>query len=611
MAGFINSDDLEEVRARARIDDVAAAYVTLKPAGAGTLKGLCPFHDEKTPSFQVTPARGLFYCFGCGKGGDTVAFVQEINNLSFKEAVEFLAAKYGVQLRYTDEAKPTGVNRMRLLEANAAAAAFFADHLAGAEGRPGREFLTGRGFTSQAALRFGVGFAPRSGRELGAYLRTKGFTDAELVEAGLVRASGWDYFQGRVIWPIRDAGQAVLGFGARRLFDDDRMPGKYINTPETPLYRKSHVLYGLDLARSAIGNRSMAVVVEGYTDVMACHLAGIDTAIASCGTAFGADHAKTIQRLMGEGADSGQVVFTFDGDEAGRNAALKVFGQDSLFRASTYAAIDPGGLDPCDLRLQRGDQALRDLIEARVPLYEFVMASIVARYDLRHADARLGAVREAARLVGAIRDRSKVDEYIKELAFMTGSTPELVRREVQGRRGGPAQTPVTPGPPPDEPPPAPAASLPDPGDRSLLAERDTLKLILQNPELFDGDEPWRGLAEADFTHGAYRALFRTVASLDPATGRWPAVVIEKLGHADLKDLALQLCVEAPLTEATPRVAGEYVAKLQLGSLDRELKALKDRMQRTNPADPGYQPMFAAMVEQEVRRKDLIRASTGE
>ena len=607
MAGFFNPDDLEEVRSRARIDDVASSHVTLKPAGAGTLKGLCPFHDEKTPSFQVTPARGLYYCFGCGQGGDTVDFVQAINNLSFPEAVEFLADKYGVQLRRTDEATQAGISRVRLLEANAAAASFFADCLSGEQGQPGRAFLSERGFSKESAERFGVGYSPRGGRELAGYLRSKGFSEAELIEAGLIRTGGWDYFQGRVVWPIRDAGQAVLGFGARRLFDDDRMPAKYINTPETPLYRKSHVLYGLDLARTAIGATSQAVVVEGYTDVMACHLAGIETAVASCGTAFGADHAKMIQRLMGDQASSGQVIFTFDGDEAGRNAAVKVFKDDAIFTASTYAAIAPDGLDPCDLRQQRGDQALRELIAARVPLYQFVMGNIVSQYSLDHADARISAVRQAARLVTSIRDQSQIDAYINELAFLVGVEASMVRREVQAaRRKGPAPAPEV-----EQANPTPPPSLPSPGDRRLLAERDTLKLILQDPGLFDGDQPWNGLEETDFTHGAYRALWRAIASLDPGQDRWPTVVIDHLRHADLKDLALQLSVEPPLTPMTLRHTGEYVAKLKLLTLDRDIAQLKSKMQRTNPMDADYQPMFQTMVEMESRRKDLIRASTGE
>ena len=608
MAGFINSDDIDEVRSRARIDDVVASYVTLKPAGAGTLKGLCPFHDEKTPSFQVTPARGLYYCFGCGKGGDTVSFVQEINNLSFREAIEFLADKYGVTLRYTDDdAKPTGTSRVRLLEANAAAAQFFADCLAGPAGLPGRNFLDGRGFSREAAERFGVGYAPRGGHDLAGYLRGKGFHNEELISAGLMRNGGWDFFQGRVVWPIRDAGQAVLGFGARRLFDDDRMPAKYINTPETPVYKKSHVLYGLDLARLPIGTKSQAVIVEGYTDVMACHLAGIDTAVAACGTAFGTDHAKMIQRLMGDRATSGQVIFTFDGDEAGRNAALKVFKEDSLFTASTWAAIEATGLDPCDLRMQRGDQAVRDLIASRVPLYQFVMTSIVSRYDLDHADARLNAVREAAPLVTSIRDQSQVDTYINDLAFLAGLDPQTVRREVLGARKKSAAPVVT------APTDAPPSALPAPDDRRLLAERDTLKLILQAPALFDTDEAWDGLAERDFTHGAYRALFRTIAGLGSNHARWPSAVIDGLTHEDLKGLALQLSVEPPLADLTPRCALEYAAKLKLLTLDRDMTELKSKLQRTNPVTNAeiYQQMFQEMIDLEVRRKDLIHLSTGE
>ena len=611
MAGLINPDDVDEVRSRARIDDVVASQVTLKPAGAGTLKGLCPFHDEKTPSFQVTPARGLYYCFGCGKGGDTVDFVREINNLSFREAIEFLADKYGVRLRYTDEnVKPTGASRMRLLEANATAAQFFAARLGGSDAGAGRAFLTERGFSKEVAEHFGIGFAPRGGRDLANHLRAAGFSDEELVTAGLIRSGGWDFFQGRLIWPIRDAGQAVLGFGARHLFDDDRMPAKYINTPETPVYKKSHVLYGLDLARGPIGAQSQAVVVEGYTDVMACHLAGVDTAVASCGTAFGPDHAKMIQRLMG-GRASGKVIFTFDGDEAGRNAALKVFKEDALFTASTWVAIEPNGLDPCEVRMQFGDQAVRDLIAKKEELYKFVMRSILARYNLDHADARLAAVREAAPLVTAIRDQSQVDNYINELASLAGFLdPGIVRREVRGAH----RKSTAPNTPPETPPPVPtASSLPAPGDRRLLAERDTIKLILQSPTLFEGDEAWNGLSERDFTHGAYRALFRTSAGLGSDRSHWPGSVIDALTHLDLKDLALQLSVEPPRAEPTPRSALEYASKLKLLTLDRDMAELKSKLQRTNPvANPEvYQEMFQEMINLEVRRKQLIRLSTGE
>ncbi|MDR1449739.1 MAG: DNA primase, partial [Propionibacteriaceae bacterium] len=441
MAGRILPEDIEEVRRRARIDDVVSSHVTLRRAGAGALKGLCPFHDEKTPSFQVTPSRGLYYCFGCGAGGDAVRFVEQIDNLSFPEAVEFLAAKYGVQLRYAEEsagAPPAGA-RVRLLAANAAAAEFFAAALRGEEAAQARRFLIDRGFDQQAAERFGLGFAPRQGRALVHHLRGLGYGEDELVAAGLARRGGWDFFQSRLIWPIRDAGRATLGFGGRRLFEDDRLPAKYVNTPETFVYKKSQVLYGLDLARVPIGKKSQAVIVEGYTDVMACHAAGLDTAVAACGTAFGDDHARLVQRLMGGDAFHGEVVFTFDGDAAGQKAALKVFSGDAHFAAQTYVAVEPGGLDPCDLRLQGGDEALRELIGRREPLYRFVMRNIVSQFDLDRVDARLEAVRAAAGIMRSIRDRSLVDGYVRELALLAGMDVEEVRRVVAQEHRRPSQ----------------------------------------------------------------------------------------------------------------------------------------------------------------------------
>ena len=397
------------------------------------MKGLCPFHDEKTPSFQVNPSRGFYYCFGCGEGGDVISFVQKIDNLSFTETVERLADRVGIQLRYTDggASQPERGQRLRLMEAHQAAAEFYAEQLSGTEAGIGRQFLSERGFDRAAAEHFGVGYAPQDGRALRRHLNGRGFRDAELVTGGLIREAGWDYFQGRLLWPIRDSGRQVLGFGARRLRDDDRMPAKYLNTPETPLYKKSHVLYGLDLARQQIGKKSQAVVVEGYTDVMAAHVAGVDTAVASCGTAFGDDHARLLRRLMGNhDAFRGEVIFTFDGDAAGQAAALKVFGGDANFIAQTYVAVEPSGLDPCDLRLQHGDAAVRELVARRVPLYRFVMANILTQHDLDRADGRLSALREAAPLVSSIRDSGLIGGYVRELAGMLGMDVEEVRREV-------------------------------------------------------------------------------------------------------------------------------------------------------------------------------------
>ena len=405
MAGRINDEDIAAVRERARIDEVVGSYVNLRSAGGGSLKGLCPFHDEKTPSFQVTPSRGFFYCFGaCGEGGDVFDFLQKIDNLSFIEAVERLADRVGIQLRYTDDGGPAA----RAGQADAAArrrmrvaAEFFAEQLAAPEAIDGRRFLVA------ARLRPGGGRAVR--RRLRAERRSRAAPAPARPRASPMPTSwppgwpgspGWDFFQGRLLWPIRDSGTQTVGFGARRLSDADRMPAKYINTPETLLYKKSHVLYGLELARTAIGKKSQAVIVEGYTDVMAAHLSGVDTAVASCGTAFGDDHARLLRRMMGNhDAFHGEVIFTFDGDAAGQAAALKVFRCDSSFVAQTYVAVEPTGLDPCDLRLQHGEAAVRELVARRVPLYRFVMSNILEQHDLDRADGRLAALRAAAPLV--------------------------------------------------------------------------------------------------------------------------------------------------------------------------------------------------------------------
>jgi len=621
VAGLINDEDIAEVRDRARIDDVVSAYVSLKPAGGGSLKGLCPFHDEKTPSFQVTPSRGFYYCFGCGESGDVITFVRKVNNLSFAEAVEHLADKYGVQLRYTEgtgQRENTG-SRLRILEANGIAAEFFAEQLLTPDAVVARQFAQGRGFGRDVAEKFSLGFAPTSGRALGQHLRGRGFHDEELIAGGLMRQGGWDFFQGRAIWPIKDAGGLVLGFGARKLFDDDRMPAKYLNTPETPIYKKSHVLYGLDLARTNIGKKSQAVIVEGYTDVMAAHVAGVDTAVASCGTAFGDDHARLIQRLLGGDAFHGEVIFTFDGDAAGQKAALKVFSGDHHFAAQTYVAIEPTGLDPCDLRLQQGDAAVRELVARRQPLYRFVMNNVLTQYDLERVDGRLEALRAAAPLVASIRDNSLVSAYIRELATMLGTDVEEVRAVVSRASGRRQSEPHQRGPatpPPDEATQGALVTyeLPDPGDRALTVERDTLKLMLQYPEAFaDG---WHGATPDNYSHPAYRALFAAIAPHSPMgvpAAEWSHRVIDGIDDDALRQLAVQLAVEPHPMAVTRPYAISYVAKLRLLKVMYTIATLKSKLQRTNPVtdEAAYNQMFSTMIALESTRKELLVLSTGE
>jgi DNA primase len=626
VAGRINDEDVAAVRDRARIEEVVGSYVALRSTGA-TMKGLCPFHDEKTASFQVTPSRGYWYCFGaCSEGGDVIDFLQKIENLSFVEAVERLADRVGVQLRYSDDGGPRtepGV-RMRLADALKQAAEYYAEMLTGPEAQPARQFLAERGFDRAAAEQFGVGYAPRDGRALLRHLRGRGFADRELVAAGLAREQGYDFFQARALWPIRDSGRQVLGFGARRLFDDDRMPAKYINTPETVLYKKSHVLYGLDLARTAISKKSQAVVVEGYTDVMAAHLAGVDTAVASCGTAFGDDHTRLLRRLMGDhDAFHGEVIFTFDGDAAGQAAALKVFAGDQNFVAQTYVAIEPTGLDPCDVRLQKGDAAVRELVARRLPLYRFVMSNVLRQHDLERADGRLAALRAASPLVASIRDAGLVSGYVRELAGMLGMDIEEVRAEV-GRAASRSRRPTDSRP---EPAPEPEAGrpagipMPNPRDRLLTTERETAKLMIQNPELFPPG--WDGVTVADFTHPAYAALFAAVEKasidgtpLDHPTST-PADWVHRISEAcveEVRPLAAALAVEPPLMRGavTSRLVVANTAMLRLLTVKRAIAELKSRLQRTNPVEAAkkYNQMFSELVVLEARGKELHTRSIG-
>jgi len=602
VAGRINDEDIAAVRERSRIDDVVGSYVALRNAGGGSLKGLCPFHDEKTPSFTVTPARGFFYCFGCGEGGDVITFLQKQQNLSFTEAVQVLADRSGIVLRVEDDGGPTQAPgmRRRVMEANEAAQAFFAAQLESAEAVEARRFLHGRGFDREISLRFGIGYAPRHGGALRQTLRAQGFSDEVLQTAGLTRQGGRDFFVGRVLWPIRDSAQAVLGFGARRLYDDDRMPAKYLNTPETPVYKKSQVLYGLDLARREIGRKAQAVIVEGYTDVMAAHLAGVETAVASCGTAFGDDHARLLQRLMGtHDGLHGEVIFTFDGDKAGQAAALKVFKGDQNFIAQTYVAVEPSGLDPCDLRLQHGDAAVRELVARRIPLYRFVMANIAKSYDLDRADGRLGAAREGAELLSSIRDQSLVSQYLRELSAVLGMDVDEVRREASRARH---RSPEPDHGADDAPRPDPA--WPNPNDPGLRLERDTLKLMLQCPMTFD--EAWNAVEAEDFSHPAYAAVFRLIAEVP-----WGEAWTDRLRAAAPSDLVRQLMValvvEPLLREADETYALQHSSRLKLARVTRQIADLKSRLQRTDPVkDPsGHRAQFAQLTELEMRRKQLL------
>ncbi|MGW5195918.1 DNA primase [Streptomyces spiralis] len=612
MAGRINDEDVKAVRDAVPIDAVVSEYLQLRNAGGGNLKGLCPFHDEKSPSFQVSPSKGLFHCFGCQEGGDTITFVMKVDHLSFSEAVERLAAQAGIPLRYEEggynPAHQRG-ERIRLVEAHKLAADFYAEQLAGsAEAEAGRVFLAERGFDQAAAVHFGVGYSPQGWDHLTRFLRGKGFTDKELILSGLAqegRRGPIDRFRGRLMWPIRDIGGEVVGFGARKLYEADNGP-KYLNTPETPIYRKSQVLYGIDLAKKDIAKASRAVVVEGYTDVMACHLAGVTTAIATCGTAFGGEHIKILRRLLMDNG-SARVIFTFDGDAAGQKAALRAFEDDQKFAAETYIALAPDGMDPCELRLAKGDEAVADLVEPRTPLFEFALRQIVARYDLNTPAGRAAALDEAAPVVARIKNSGAQHEVAVQLAGLLGilDTQFVVRRVAQlarwaRERGGRGPAPERQQRGPQQPYAAapahptasrgPALNLRNP---VYATERELLKLALQRPELVSPAFDAYGVDE--FTAPPYAAVRQTIldaggADYGVADPQEYLVRVREAAPDDtVRAMVTELAVEAILLrrEVDEAYAGAQLVTVRRRAVERRIRDLQSTVARLgNGGDPA-------------------------
>jgi DNA primase len=658
MAGRIRDEDIAAVRERSPIDDVVGEYLQLRNAGGGSLKGLCPFHEEKTPSFNVTPSRGLYYCFSCSEGGDVISFVQKVDGLTFAEAVERLAARAGVDLRYEQGGQVPGreqSQRRRLIAAHRAAAEFYAERLRGADAAHAREFLNSRGFDLEQAGRFGVGYAPDAWEATTGHLRGRGFSDAELLAGGLARQGRRgpvDQFRGRLIWPIRDLAGDVIAFGARRLAENDDGP-KYLNTRETPLFKKSSVLYGADLARREIGQRRQVVIVEGYTDVMACHLAGVPTAVATSGTSFGEGHIRILRRLLMDASEfRGEVIFTFDGDAAGQRAALKAFGLEDKFVTQTFVAVQPDGLDPCDLRLTHGDAAVRDLVAQRVPLVEFAIRSAVRRYDLDTNEGRLSALDAAAPIVAQIKDRGLRQRYAISLDRWLGLMDEdFVLARVRDHAGR-AQASVTrpaaataagsAGPPPGRPehqPPGGGADVPYDRDNPVVqVEREALKLAVQRPGLCGPQ--FAMIGPEGFSVPAHADLFALICKLagwaDPADadagtvpagggpsgmgagGReWARSLREAAPDDAAQALVTELAVEPPRSpgadgEPDARYAEAVLARVEELAVSRQIAQVKSRLQRMDPvaAQAEYNRLFGDLIALEQRRKVLVVRASG-
>ncbi|TSA20672.1 MAG: DNA primase [Actinomycetales bacterium] len=611
-SGRIRDEDVTYVRDNSAIDDVVSDFVQLKGAGGGQKKGLCPFHDEKSPSFHVTPSKGYFHCFGCGVGGDAIAFLMKIDHLSFSESVERLADRMGYTLRYdgTNTNTSPSINRSRLVAANVAAMNFYREQLnLPGTAQVGRDFLQKRGFDKAAAELFSVGYAPDEWDGLYKHLKTLGFSDSELSLAGLTKDGSKgpiDRYRNRLLWPIKDISGDVVGFGARKLASDEVDQGpKYLNTAETPLYKKSQILYGLDMAKKEIAKKRQVVIVEGYTDVMAAHLAGITTAVATCGTAFGDEHIRVIRRLlMDDDAFRGEVIFTFDGDAAGQKAALRAFGDDQKFVAQTFVAVEPSGMDPCDLRIESGDAAVRDLIARRVPLFEFAIKSEIAKYDVNAAEGRVSALNQVAPLIGKIRDASLRPEYARLVAGWLGLEVDIVTSAIKksATRSVPSQN--------LEPAVQSEVNLRDP---ILMMEREVLKIKLQHPELA---KDWALLEKNAFTYWAYHQL-RT--QIDSQVNDAPQLNIQKLLESseseDIRALITELTVEPIRTdrEISERYIGAIFARLREVALSRSIAEIKSTLQRLNPTENElqYNETFGALVAMEAERRVQKDAALGE
>ncbi|WP_034980945.1 DNA primase [Corynebacterium sp.] len=651
--GRIPERDIEAIREQTPIEEVVGDYVQLKPGGVDSMKGLSPFKDEKTPSFHVRPNHGYFHCFSTDQGGDVFKFLMLMEHMSFPEAVEACAERIGYRINYEGggpgKREEPGTRR-RLVAANKAAFEFYRKEFLGdAEGADvARNFLIERGFTMEHAEQFGCGYAPAGWDRLTKHLQQKGFTFKEIEAAGLGRMGKRgpiDRFHRRLLWPIRSVSGDVIGFGARKLFDDDKL-GKYLNTPETMLYKKSKVLFGIDQAKRNIVSKHQAVVVEGYTDVMAMHAAGVDTAVAACGTAFGGEHLAALRRFMlDDQFFRGEIIYTFDGDEAGQKAAMRAFEGDQQFAGRSYVTVAPGGQDPCDVRIKRGDAAVRELVASRIPMFEFVIRTLIADYDTASIDGRVHALRRIVPVLAGIKDEALRDEYARQAAGWVGwdnpnDVLDQVRKEARksgaqrprlelktggaGGAGGGASAGAGGG--------AGAGATggtgsggagapglhvvkgmerPNPNDDFLEGPREVMKLALQEPQLastiFDLMPP------ESFVHPTYVAMAEAVASLGGAANSnggpgWIEKIAtqmkDPMGAAVVSELAVE-DLHCP-QERLPYYADAIMARMQERWVGNEIADMKSRMQRMRPdlQKEEYNALFADVIALEKYRRSL-------
>jgi DNA primase len=588
MAGRIRDQDIEEVRRKAGLIEIASEYMQVRKAGSARFKALCPFHQEKTPSFSLEAGRGLYYCFGCNKGGDVISLVMELESLTFVEAVERLAEKVGVRLTYeqlSPKERQAAGKKQRLIAAHREAVAFYHDLLmASAEAKPAREYLKGRGLSKETVAAFSLGWAPSRWDELCRHLAKKRFAEDELIEAGLAlrseRGSLIDRFRGRVMFPTFDVANEPVAFGGRVL--DDSTP-KYLNTADTPIFHKGRVLYGLNWAKKTVATAGRVIVVEGYTDVIALHQAGITEVVASNGTALTADHFSLLGRF------APRAVLAFDSDRAGNAAAERAFDAALSSGLDARVLILPSGDDPADLVTKRGGEAFRELTKSAVPIVEYRLRREIERFDLSDSEGRTRAVRAGIPILVRIRDEVMRRDYTSRLAEWTKLDASVVFLEVGRATGDPT---------------ARAAPNIRRTSAQVRLERDLLKLALQYPSSIevhlDGVDPDM------LSVPAHRAIWREVAAGGDASS-----IVERLDEegrglvAKLVNDPIEYDLDAEGLPPQPYV-DDAVNRLKLFALGRLVDEKKDQLQKLNPIEneEEYRKRYAELIALEGERRRI-------
>ncbi len=566
-------DDIERVRQASDIVELARAITTVKKSGR-SVKAICPFHQEKTPSLSLEPAQGLFHCFGCGKGGDVFKWVMESQAVEFGEAVEILARQAGITLQQDPRAAARQGRRRAIVEAVAAAVEFYHRRLRQSpDGGAARSYLRGRGYDADVVDRFKLGYAPeeRGWNALCAELKARGMAEKVLIEAGLATRTSKgrlrDWFHGRLMFPIHDLKGDPVGFGARVLEGDGP---KYLNSPETPVYQKARLLYGLDRAKSRIARENLAVVVEGYTDVIALHLAGYDLAVATCGTALGEDHFDLLRRF------SDRVVLAFDADQAGAGAALRGGGLQTPtdLGLDLRVAVMPEGRDPADLVQEGAIDLLRSAIDESVPFLAFELDRILESHDLSEIEGRARALREAAPRIARLDDEVARREYARQVARRTGLEADAAVRAVEQARGGPP-------PAPDRTQPSGASSR---ESGAVRAEREALRLAAA------GHFAGRGLVPEHFTDATARRAFELM--LEHGADDGP---VDLVGLSDANPRAAEFVRILVMDDRPEEDAGQLLRRLELARLDRWVEALRRDLEQLDPTAPTYAELSRDLV----------------